>query len=907
MSRFLQIQIYNKNGTEIEYDNYVDDYWGIQTATAKLDTMIMEKELKFGEVYASKFEVQLFGLDEDLSNRKIKVNIITDEETNYIVDDKGNILTTHDNKHLIHHTSTDSDLFFGEIDSTTKDRLGTYRNIVAYDALYKLRDFNMIDFWEDYWSNHEDVSILEFKYAIFNYVGLDYTHHTMINDDYIIHNPVDNQSANVLKFGDLLRNIYQLQNACPHILGNGYITDVTLEGHSDFEVRRDLRGDLEGENSTWEDFVTEQVTGIGVFNTSNTLAQLVGNEGNTYNIVGNLFLLGMSAEEINTICEPLLEHLQDIQYIPGIFKLKLPRKRLNLGDMILTDYGLSYVFSLKFSGAVLINETIECNTKSATLSKDITDINDAQFIGNKYSKIVKDVDGLLIEVGELATDFDGMSDEISDVRSTVEQTAREIVLKVNSSGRIVEVALGIDPASGTEFKVKADNIDLSASDVINLLAGGNLNLTGKNIIISSTNFSVTKDGAITAKSGTIGGFSIGSNNIHNGMTSLDDTTNNGVWLGTNGIALGKGNFKVTSSGALTSKSGNIGGFSIGTDNIHNGMTSLNDTANDGIWLGTNGIALGKGDFKVTTNGTLTAEKGTVASWNISNNKISGGDSSTGVAFMQRPTANTTWVFGAGGTNHQAYADCKFKVSKSGALYSNGLNLTTATETGDNAYGYFAILSSSYGALRVRDKTSAAYVGVYGDRGVVTNQQVKCASVDASGSIDCKSFGATTIICESLVANKTKNRLVTTKDYGERLLYCYETPTPMFGDIGEGKIAEDGKCYVWLDPIFIETVSTDHYQVFLQKYDNGDCWVSERTQTHFVVEGTAGLQFGWEIKARQKDFENKRLETYNTQAVNIPTFNYAEDANDYMQSLAVVDYGENALEHIKEINYEREVA
>lgn len=107
---------------------------------------------------------------------------------------------------------------------------------------------------------------------------------------------------------------------------------------------------------------------------------------------------------------------------------------------------------------------------------------------------------------------------------------------------------------------------------------------------------------------------------------------------------------------------------------------------------------------------------------------------------------------------------------------------------------------------------------------------------------------------------TKSRLANTENYGDRLLYCYETPSPMFGDIGEGQLDDTGKCYVFLDDMFAETIDTDCvYQVFLQPYGDGKCYVSERTSAYFVVCGTAGMEFGWEIKATQKAYDTVRLE------------------------------------------------
>lgn len=109
----------------------------------------------------------------------------------------------------------------------------------------------------------------------------------------------------------------------------------------------------------------------------------------------------------------------------------------------------------------------------------------------------------------------------------------------------------------------------------------------------------------------------------------------------------------------------------------------------------------------------------------------------------------------------------------------------------------------------------------------------------------------------------KSRVVNTKSYSRRLLNAYETPAPMFGDVGEGTIGYDGKCYISIDPIFLETIASGcKYQVFLQKNGKGDVWVSERHETYFVVEGTESLNFSWEIKARQKDYEYDRIDVYN---------------------------------------------
>ena len=112
----------------------------------------------------------------------------------------------------------------------------------------------------------------------------------------------------------------------------------------------------------------------------------------------------------------------------------------------------------------------------------------------------------------------------------------------------------------------------------------------------------------------------------------------------------------------------------------------------------------------------------------------------------------------------------------------------------------------------------------------------------------------------LVVTGAKARSVKTDNYSDRMHFCYETPTPLFGDIGEAVLDEEGLCYVDLDDIFTETIAKKvEYQVFLQKEGEGDCWIAGKDPRYFVIKGTPGLKVAWELKAKQRDYETYRLE------------------------------------------------
>lgn len=131
------------------------------------------------------------------------------------------------------------------------------------------------------------------------------------------------------------------------------------------------------------------------------------------------------------------------------------------------------------------------------------------------------------------------------------------------------------------------------------------------------------NGKVTATSGFIGsgsnGFTISARAIYNGMASLGDTTHNGIYIGTDGIALGKGAFKVTSNGNVSANNMKltgtltIGGSTIsandlrlGAQRANSGYSSWNGTtntvnSNGNYWSG--GASYGYNYNNATVNGT----------------------------------------------------------------------------------------------------------------------------------------------------------------------------------------------------------------------------------------------------------------------------------------------------------------
>ena len=131
----------------------------------------------------------------------------------------------------------------------------------------------------------------------------------------------------------------------------------------------------------------------------------------------------------------------------------------------------------------------------------------------------------------------------------------------------------------------------------------------------NTSGSATFKGSITSTSGNIGGFTIGSSAIYNGTNSMTSTTA-GIYLGTDGIRqyASSSAYVNISSGVLTAKGANISGTITAIDGTIGGW-SLNSSAiyrnystfgtSGGMYFGTSGLSIGS-NFKVTSGGTVTA-------------------------------------------------------------------------------------------------------------------------------------------------------------------------------------------------------------------------------------------------------------------------------------------------------------
>lgn len=218
----------------------------------------------------------------------------------------------------------------------------------------------------------------------------------------------------------------------------------------------------------------------------------------------------------------------------------------------------------------------------------------------------------------------------------------------------------------------------------------------------------------------------------------------------------------------------------------------------------------------------------------------------------------------------------------GVAYKKGINVYAPMYINKRLklYSGTNFLSEIDGAISWNNGTGTInnLLGMYGDNGAVLGYKsgesfnarflVSEASHPGTGdnliswgnyNFNGWTFHNANIVAKSLSVNGSKNCLQETKNYGSRLINAYETAEYYFGDLGFGRINEDGECYLEIDDIFLECVNTNlAYHVFTQIY-NGKITSIERYKTYFIVKGEQNTEFSWELKAKRKGYEINRLD------------------------------------------------
>ena len=264
-------------------------------------------------------------------------------------------------------------------------------------------------------------------------------------------------------------------------------------------------------------------------------------------------------------------------------------------------------------------------------------------------------------------------------------------------------------------------------------------------------------------------------------------------------------------------------------------------------------------------GKITSSSGNIGGWEITKSSLKAG----GIEISSSGTIKSNnWSINGSGNATFNDITCKGKFTglsdggASGGTLGGGSGGYRGSGVGSWGTSNGMDLDEDYIQFANGEKlySRKGHIGSSADFGCTT---LYCACLSAGGyygaGFKSNFAGDVTINGGLFVGGKDhKEKVATTEHYGTIGLDAFETLEPMFADSGEGIIGEDGLCYLWLDPIFLEVTSRHtNPRVFLTKYGLGDVYYDEKnsTESYLLIKGTPNLKFSWEVRCLQKYFYN----------------------------------------------------
>ena len=549
---------------------------GIVMESMKLtESICEEEELTFGGCNSAMFEVSIFNVTENLQGQKMVVtqNVYTEDGSSYLTMPLGTYY----------------------VDSLKKQTNGLYTDLVAYD---RMKDTDTdVSAW--YNGLVFPITIKSMRESLYTFLGLSYEVQTLPLDNISIAKTIN---PSYLKARDVLYAISEANATFGKITREDKIKHIGLGGIGLYPSEtlypsENLFPSESTETQTnarlydawYEDYIVESIDSISIVDADGVVGVTVGDTtNNPYVIKGNFIFYGMDNTTLTTVANLLLLSVKNKFYRPSELNMVgLPY--LEVGDTIATINDETtietFMFERVLSGIQALSDNVIAKG-NATRENNVDVNTQIEQLNGKTLKIVKSVDEVSVELSDLA----------SDTTEKFEIANGQILLKVDSSGKVVSVALGADADTGSLLEIKADNINLEGLVSVNgnfkVLLDGSIEAVNAKFsgTVTGTNISGSVFTSTYNDAGNILTLMLGANNavglecnITNGGSNIVSTT-----YGYYGMSGSRqrytANYKLDKMELYDSNTGRT--ILIKADDVSNGggITGLQETSNGNPYL-----------------------------------------------------------------------------------------------------------------------------------------------------------------------------------------------------------------------------------------------------------------------------------------------------------------------------------
>lgn len=468
---------------------------GVQMNSFKLtESICEEKELVFGGCCSSELKVSLYDVVQELTGQKVIVWQIVD------------------NVHRM-------DLGTFYVDSAKKKASNPlWKEIIAYDETkYKL-DKDCAEFYNNFFSDNLPHTLKEFRIALFKYCNVNILEQELINDHIKIEKTSDLKNVTG-RF--LARSIGEINGMFGSMNRDNVFSYISLENPSLYpsetlypseyiyptmanEVFTENEVPYYAKKSKYSEFEVKPIDSVQIRQEEGDIGSVSGQGNNAYIVTGNIFCFGKNAEELKVVSDNLLLNIQGIAYKPHTTKMiGLPYVKPGARYVILTENDTieTYVFKRILSNPQAWNDEISAQGNEKRVN-EVSQNQEIIQLQGKYFKILKDVDGLELEVGDLQkgyskiiADVDSINLEVRDLKdsyTSITQTINSINLevgkKVNSDSIISAINLSTEGV-----KIEASKINITGLVTFDdLKNSGSTIINGDNITTGTINANLVK-------------------------------------------------------------------------------------------------------------------------------------------------------------------------------------------------------------------------------------------------------------------------------------------------------------------------------------------------------------------------------------------------------------------------------
>lgn len=355
-------------------------------------------------------------------------------------------------------------------DTPTADR--TFRDVVAYDALYDILSSDVTDWYNQILPQKDSrVTLKQFRDSFFNHFGVEQEEVSLVNDEMIIEKTVEVKASSSGSSDTAEKNTIGEAISGKEVLScileiNGCMGNIGRVGKFRYVyLTQEIQGlypandlypadDLYPRNpkstsisksqyisAQYEDYIVRTIDKLQIREKENDIGVIVGDGGNTYVIEGNFLVYGKGTKELNEIGEKTLSKIKGIIYRPFSADCK-GNPCFEVGDAVRlqTRYELieSYILKHTLKGIQALRDSLEADGEEYRTSK----VNGVQRSilqlkgkSNTLERSIEETKSTIVDVEK-------------DLQSQITQTASEIRSEVKNttdglSSRITQNASSI--------------------------------------------------------------------------------------------------------------------------------------------------------------------------------------------------------------------------------------------------------------------------------------------------------------------------------------------------------------------------------------------------------------------------------------------------------------------------------